>query len=68
VFVNRLVKGRYAIKILHPHAGRLARYRFLPGAYTGPKPPSAGRDGVIVDGNTGKIRWSPVAASPEAPR
>lgn len=58
-YVKHLCKAGYLHQISKSNKnGKLARYRLMPGRYTGPKPPQIQRTKQIYDPNLGEVVWS----------
>lgn len=57
-YARYLHKASYLVRIQKANTrGGLARYRLIPGRYTGPKPPMIQRTKQVFDPNLGKVVW-----------
>lgn len=56
-YLGHLHKAGYLAVTVPAKPGTLARYRFLPSRYTGPKPPMVQRVKQVWDPNIEKVMW-----------
>lgn len=57
-YVKYLCRAKYLVCISTGGPGTLARYRFVPSRYTGPRPPMIQRIKQVFDPNLGRVMWS----------
>ena len=66
-YLKWLKLGGYVVLLSDGPGDRKARYRLIPGMYTGPRPPQVQRGGQLFDPNLGKVVYVRAEASEARP-